>query len=336
MSTRPIRARLATTVALSGTLLAVMLVVAPLVGATQISLVRAFDSSIAFADNTDAQIFFISRLPRVVAAAIVGGSLAAAGVIFQALLRNPLATPDTLGVSSGAALGAMLAITFHFELPFAGVPAIPLASFAGSLGALGIVYALATARRRGMSTTVLLLAGVTMTAFFSALIMFTQYLADFTDTARTVRWLMGMLDVGGYASIVAVLPMIAVAFALLATLPRSLDLISLGADAAAARGVNVARAERVALVSASLATGAAVSISGPIAFVGIVVPHLVRLFVGSDHRLVVPAATLVGAAFLIACDLVARTMFAPTDVPVGIITALIGGPFFLWLLVRRS
>jgi len=230
----------------------------------------------------------------------------------------------------------MLAITFHLDVPIAGVPAVPLASFAGSLGALGIVYALATARRRGMSTTVLLLAGVTMTAFFSALIMFTQYLADFTDTARTVRWLMGMLDVGGYASIVAVLPMLIVAFALLATLPRSLDLISLGADAAAARGVNVVRAERVALVSASLATGAAVSISGPVAFVGIVVPHLVRLFVGSDHRLVVPAATLVGAAFLIACDLIARTLFAPTDVPVGIVTALIGGPFFLWLLVRRS
>ena len=336
MTTQPIRVRLVTTVAATGAMLAAMLVLSPLVGATHISLARAFDGTIPFADNTDAQIFFISRLPRVVAAALVGGALSAAGVIFQALLRNPLATPDTLGVSSGAALGAMLAITFHLDVPIAGVPAVPLASFAGSLGALGIVYALATARRRGLSTTVLLLAGVTMTAFFSALIMFTQYLADFTDTARTVRWLMGMLDVGGYASIVAVLPMLIVAFALLATLPRSLDLISLGADAAAARGVNVVRAERVALVSASLATGAAVSISGPVAFVGIVVPHLVRLFVGSDHRLVVPAATLVGAAFLIACDLIARTLFAPTDVPVGIITALIGGPFFLWLLVRRS
>jgi ABC-type Fe3+-siderophore transport system permease subunit len=336
MTSGPIRVRLATTLAVTGALLGVMLVVAPLVGATHISLTRAFDRSIPFADNTDAQIFFISRLPRVVAAALVGAALAGAGVIFQALLRNPLATPDTLGVSSGAALGAMLAITFHLDLPIVGIPAIPLASFAGSLGALGIVYALSTARRRGLSTTVLLLAGVTMTAFFSALIMFTQYLADFTDTARTVRWLMGMLDVGGYASIVAVLPMLIVAFALLATLPRSLDLISLGADAAASRGVNVVQAERIALVSASLATGAAVSISGPVAFVGIVVPHLVRLFVGSDHRVVVPAATLVGAAFLIACDLIARTMFAPTDVPVGIITALIGGPFFLWQLVRRA
>jgi iron complex transport system permease protein len=334
--TRPIRGRLATTVAISGALLGAVVIGAPLVGATHISLARALDRSIPFAENTDAQIFFISRLPRVIAAALVGGALSAAGVVFQALLRNPLATPDTLGVSSGAALGAMLAITFHLDVPIAGVPAIPLASFAGAVGAMGIVYALSTARRRGLSATVLLLAGVTMTAFFSALIMFTQYLADFTDTARTVRWLMGMLDVGGYASIVAVLPMMIAAFALLATLPRSLDLMSLGADAAAARGVNVIRTERVALVSASLATGAAVSIGGPVAFVGIVVPHLVRLVVGSDHRLVVPAATLAGAAFLIACDLVARTVLAPTDVPVGIITALIGGPFFLWLLVRRA
>ena len=319
-----------------GALTIVTLLVTPLVGPTSIGLRRAFDFSIPFADNVDAQIFFVARLPRTLAGACVGALFASAGVVFQGLLRNPLATPFTLGVSTGAALGAVLAITFDVSVAFLGISAVPVAAFAGSLMAVAIVYALAQARHRGLSTTVLLLAGVTMTAFFSALIMFTQYLADFTDTARTVRWLMGMLDVGGYASIVAVLPMLVVAFALLATLPRSLDLISLGADAAAARGVNVVRAERVALVSASLATGAAVSISGPVAFVGIVVPHLVRLFVGSDHRLVVPAASLVGAAFLIACDLIARTVFAPTDVPVGIITALIGGPFFLWLLVRRS
>ncbi len=312
------------------------LVVAPVVGSTHISLARVFDRSIPFADNLDAQIFFIARLPRVVAAALVGGSLAASGVVFQALLRNPLATPDTLGVSSGAALGAMLAITFHFDVAVAGLPPIPLASFVGSLCALAVVYALATARRRGLSTTVLLLAGVTMTGFLSALTLFTQYLADFTDTFRTVRWLMGMLDVGSYVPILTVLPMLIAAFALFATLPRALDLISLGTDAAAARGVNVIRAERIALLSASLATGAAVSISGPISFIGLVVPHMVRLFVGSDHRLVLPASVLFGAVFLIGCDLVARTAFAPVELPVGIITAVVGGPFFLWLLMRSS
>jgi iron complex transport system permease protein len=332
----PIRTRLTVSVALFSTLLVAALALAPVVGSTPISLVRVFDRSVPFADNLDAQIFFIARLPRVVAAALVGASLATAGAVFQALLRNPLATPDTLGVSSGAALGAMLAITFHLDFSVAGLPAIPLASFAGSLCALGVVYALAASRRRGLSTTVLLLAGVTMTGFLSALTLFAQYMSDFTATFRTVRWLMGMLDVGGYGPILTVLPMLTVAFGLFATLPRSLDLISLGADAAAARGVNVVRAERTALISASLATGAAVSIGGPISFIGLVVPHLVRLFVGSDHRLVLPSSALFGAVFLIVCDLVARTAFAPIELPVGIITALIGGPFFLWLLVRSS
>ena len=318
-----------------GALLAAALVVGPLVGSTSISLARVFDAGVPFADNVDAQIFFIARLPRVVAAALVGGALASAGVVFQALLRNPLASPDTLGVSSGAALGAMIAITFQIDLDFAGAASIPLASLAGSLGALAIVYVLATARRRGLSATVLLLAGVTMTAFFSALILFIQYLSDATATFRTVRWLMGMLDVGGYASLITVLPVLLLAAALLTSLPRSLDLISLGADAAAGRGVDVQRAEQRALIGASLATGAAVAVSGPIGFVGIIVPHLVRLLVGSDHRLVLPGSALFGAAFLIGCDLVARTVFSPVELPVGVVTALIGGPFFLWLLFQR-
>jgi iron complex transport system permease protein len=272
----------------------------------------------------------------VLAAAVVGASLAAAGVVFQALLRNPLATPDTLGISSGAAFGAMVALTFRLELNVAGLSAIPLASLLGSLGALVTVYALSVARRQGLSTTVLLLSGVTMTAFLSALILFTQYLADFTDTFRAVRWLMGMLDVGGYMPILAVMPTLIVAFVMLAWLPRPLDLLSFGRDAASARGVDVTRAERMALVGGSLATGGAVSIGGPVAFIGIVVPHLVRLIVrSSDHRIVLPASALFGAAFLVLCDLAARTLFSPLEIPVGIVTALIGGPFFLWLLLKE-
>jgi iron complex transport system permease protein len=151
-----------------------------------------------------------------------------------------------------------------------------------------------------------------------------------------VRWLMGSLDVGSYPPIVAALVPLAFAAVGYATLPRALDLLSLGPEAAAARGVDVVRAERVALVSASLSTGAAVSLAGPIGFIGIVVPHLVRLMVGADHRLVLPASALFGAAFLIGCDLIARTAFAPLELPVGIVTAMIGGPFFLWLLFRRA
>jgi iron complex transport system permease protein len=330
-----IRRRLAIVVAGFGSFLLLVCALAPLAGSTHVSLTRAFDRSIPFADNVDAQIFFIARLPRVIGAALVGAGLATAGVVFQALLRNPLAAPETLGVSYGASVGAMIAITLLPGTSIAGISTVPLAAFAGSLGALAIVYALSRARSRGMSSTVLLLGGVVLTTFLGAIVNFIQYLADFTQTFRTVRWLMGSLDVGSYGPIVAALVPLALAGVGYATLPRTLDLVTLGPDAASARGVDVARAERLALVSASLSTGAAVSLGGPIGFVGIVVPHLVRMMVGTDHRLVLPGAALFGAAFLIACDLGARTAFAPVELPVGIVTAIIGGPVFLWLLLRR-
>jgi iron complex transport system permease protein len=174
-----------------------------------------------------------------------------------------------------------------------------------------------------------------MNAFFSAMILFVQYFASFADTYRTLRWLMGDLDVASYQPILAALPTMIVAFAVFAWLARPLNLLALGPDSAESRGLDVALAQRGAFFSASLATGAAVSIGGPIGFVGIIIPHLVRLLVGPDHRLVLPASALFGAAFLVACDLVARTILAPVELPVGIITALIGGPFFLWLLIRK-
>ena len=332
---RSIRGRIVTAVLTFGSGALLTILVAPLIGSTPISLRRAWDWSVPFSDNPDAQIFFIARLPRTLAGALVGSTLASAGVVFQGLLRNPLATPFTLGVSAGAALGAMLAITFAPTLALAGVPAAPLASFAGSILAVGVVYLLASARHRGLSTNTLLLAGVTMNAFFSALILFVQYFADFTDTFRILRWLMGDLDVSSYTPLVSTLPLVAVSFTAFAWLARPLNLLSLGPDAAESRGLDVTRAQRVAFVSASLATGAAVSIGGPVGFIGIVVPHLVRLMVGADHRVVLPASALFGAAFLVACDVVSRTVLAPLELPVGIITALIGGPFFLWLLVRR-
>jgi iron complex transport system permease protein len=318
-----------------GTLAAATLVLAPLVGPTRVDLRRAFDFSIPFGDNTDAQIFFIARLPRTLAGALVGGMLASAGVVFQGLLRNPLATPFTLGVSAGAALGAMLAITFGWSFAWLGIPAAPAASFIGSLAAVGIVYTLARARHQGLSTNVLLLAGVTMNAFFSALILFVQYFADFAQTYRILRWLMGDLDVSSYQPLLTALPLVVVSFAAFAWLARPLNLLSLGPEGAETRGLNVVRAQRIAFISASLATGAAVSVGGPVGFIGIIVPHLVRLIVGPDHRVVLPASALFGAAFLVACDVLARTVMAPIELPVGVITALIGGPFFLWLLVRR-
>jgi iron complex transport system permease protein len=311
--------------------MAVAVVAAPFIGSTPLSVTHVFSRSTPFADNIDAQIFLLARLPRALAAALVGASLAAAGVVFQALLRNPLATPFTLGVDAGASLGAMIAITLGARLPFGGVAG---ASFAGALLAVFVVYQLANARHRGLSTTVLLLAGVTLNAFFSALILFVQYLSDFAQTYRAVRWLMGDLDVASYTPILVGLPFTLAAFAAFAWLARPLNLLSLGAEAAGLRGVDVVRAQRIAFFGGSIATGAAVSIAGPIGFVGIIVPHVMRLMVGADHRLVLPGSACLGGAFLIICDVVARTAFAPLELPVGIITAVIGGPFFLWLLVR--
>ena len=330
-----LQSRFVRTVAGFGALTLVTLTLAPLVGPTRIELRRVFDVAIPFADNTDAQIFFIARLPRTLAGALVGALFAASGVVFQGLLRNALATPFTLGVSTGAALGAVVAISFNWSIAALGISAVPVAALAGSLAAVAIVYALAQARHRGLSTTVLLLAGVTMNAFFSAMILFVQYFSSFADVYRTLRWLMGDLDVSSYQPLIAALPAAIVAFAIFAWLARPLNLLSLGPDSAESRGLDVARAQRAAFLSASLATGAAVTVGGPIGFVGIIIPHLVRLLVGPDHRLVLPAATLFGASFLVACDALARTIMAPVELPVGIITALIGGPFFLWLLIRK-
>ena len=333
---RPIRVRLVRTVTGFGLLAVATCLLAPLVGSAPISLARVFDRAIPFSDNVDAQIFFVARMPRVFAGALVGAALAAAGVVFQALLRNALATPFTLGVSAGASLGAMLAIVFGAVVTAGPFSAVPLASLAGAAIAAGIVYRLATMQDRAMSTTVLLLAGVTLNSFFSALIIFVQYIADFAQVYRATRWIMGDLDVGSFEPIMAALPMMLVAFAMFAWMPSSLNLLSVGTDAAAARGVDVGRTQRLAFVSASLATAAAVSLAGPIGFIGIVVPHLVRLMVGVDHRVVLPASALFGASFLVVCDLAGRTLLSPLEIPVGVVTAMLGGPFFLWLLVRKG
>jgi iron complex transport system permease protein len=331
-----LRRRIITTWIGFATVAAAVCLAAPLIGSAPMNLARALDPSLPFSDNVDAQILFVARLPRVAAGALVGSALAAAGVVLQALLRNPLATPFTLGVSAGAALGAMLALTFLPPLPFGLVGGVPLASFTGALGAVAIVYGLARVRHRGLSTDVLLLAGVTLNAFFSALILFVQFLADHVETLRTVRWLMGDLDVAGYGPLLAALPLLAVSFGAFLWLMRALNLLALGSEAAMTRGVNVHVAQRVAFFASSIATGAAVAVGGPVGFIGIVVPHLVRLLVGADHRLVLPASACFGAAFLVACDVLARTVLAPIELPVGIITAMIGGPFFLWLLMRQA
>ena len=311
-------------------------VLAPFVGSTSINLYSAFNFEIPFSDNIDAQILFIARIPRVIAGALVGAALATSGEVLQALLRNPLATPFTLGVSAGGSLGAILVIVLGFSVSSPFVPTVALASFIGSLTAVSIVYYLARFRGNRLSTNVLLLAGVTLNSLFSATIMFVQYMADYTQSFYSIRWLMGNLDVSGYTPIISALPLLLVAFAVFCYLPRALNVLTLGADSASARGVNVLATQRLAFFSASLATGAAVAIGGPIGFIGIIIPHAVRMFVGADHRVVLPISASLGAAFLVICDIGARTILSPVELPVGVITAMFGGPFFLWILVRNQ
>jgi len=287
-------------------------------------------------DYTKIDILWKIRLPRVAMAFLAGAALATSGMAFQAMFRNPLATPFTLGVSSGASLGA--AVSIHLGLAFSlfGFSSVAWFAFAGALGTVVLVYGL-TRARRGFSTATMLLAGVAVSFFFSSLILFLQYLSDFTRTFRMLRWVMGGMDnVVGFDDVLGVLPFVVAGILILVYLTHELNLITTGEDLAAARGVDVDRTKMLLFFAASLMVGAVVAVCGPIGFVGLMAPHICRLLIGADHRYLTPATLLFGGAFLVLCDTLARTVLAPTELPVGIITALLGGPFFLWLLLGRS
>jgi iron complex transport system permease protein len=320
--------------------------VAPGIGAVRIDPASAWAHRHDLAGNLDASIFFLTRLPRVLLAALTGAALALAGATFQALLRNPLAEPFTLGVSSGAAFGAVLAIKLGLDATIFGFSPVMLASFATGAATVALVYGLA--RSRGaLSPTLLVLAGATVSFFFAAEILLVFYLADYAETHQMLRWLMGSLDVvfnlnllrgrllTQLAMVLALAAYVGGVIALIA-LSGALNQLSLGPEIAASRGVNVRRAQRGAYLAASLTTGLAVSLAGPIGFVGLIVPHAVRFLIGPDHRLLLPASALAGAGFLVMCDAAARTLFAPVEIPVGVLTATLGGPFFLVLLLRAK
>lgn len=273
------------------------------------------------------------RLPRVVGAALVGASLAVSGAVFQALLRNPLAEPYLLGVSSGAALGAVGAIVSG--VAGLGAPALPLAALVGGLLAIFVVFSVASVAGR-FDTRVLILAGVVVSAFFGACITLVLSLAPAERLRSAFFWTLGSLSGFSWPA-VGVLAAYGIPAALGAwALGRNLDALALGEEAAAAVGTDVERVKRIAYLLASLLAAATVSVAGVIGFVGLVVPHAVRLLWGSGHRRLVPLAFLAGAAFLVVVDTAARTIAGPVEVPVGVVTAFLGVPFFLVLLRRRS
>jgi len=302
--------------------------IAPLLGTQSIAL-----ADVLHGEPTAAAIFWQLRLPRVLLALLIGAGLAVSGLGFQTLFRNDLAEPYTLGIASGAALGAVIALRLDVAESLLGLPLIAPASFAGALAATALVAGLSM--RRSGSTSTLLLAGIAVSLSCSAIILFLQYLSDSTQTFRMVRWMMGGLAVVGYGDVLWVLPWVLGGTAMLLLSRWELNLLLTGEELAASRGVDLVRLRLKILLATSLMIGALVAVAGPIGFVGLMVPHILRRWVGYDHLFLAPACVLGGGAFLVLCDLAARTVMAPAELPVGVLTALLGGPFFLWLLVLR-
>ncbi len=275
------------------------------------------------------------RLPRILLGFLVGCSLASVGVALQALLRNPLADPYVLGVSSGAALGAAVGILFGVGTTFLAETALPACGFAGGLVALVVIYRMAATYGQ-LPIHSLLLTGVILNAIFSALIMFITSILDPNRSYGMMAWLMGTLTAPTYSSLVGLMIYLSIGLFLLFSQMRVLNILALGEESARTLGIDTEQAKRSLFVLTALVTGAVVSVSGMIGFIGMVVPHAVRLVIGADHRLLLPASALVGGTFLMGADTVARTLIAPTEIPVGIITALAGGPFFVYLLLWRK
>ena len=271
------------------------------------------------------------RLPRVLTGAIVGAALAVAGCAMQGLFRNPMASPYILGVSSGAAFGAALAIVLGVSIGGFGIPA---AAFIFATVAVFTAYYVALDRGK-VSVATLLLAGIAMAALFSAMVSFINYVAG-EKLSAVVFWIMGGLWASDWSKFLIALPLILPGVLGIFLFSKDLNLMLLGEETAVNLGVNIEGVKKIILALSALVTAAAVCISGVIGFVGLIIPHIVRIFVGSDHKVLIPASCLVGAIFLILADTIARTLIHPTELPVGLVTALFGAPFFLFLLRRKK
>lgn len=320
--------RLALRLVVCGIVLLVSIFIATVFGSTSIHFQDLLDRN-----STGHEVFFILRLPRALMAALAGGSLALAGVLFQVLLRDSLATPDTLGVSSGASLGAVIAICLGWNT-VGGFSAVPALAFLGA----GLVLAAISrvASRGGMSSQSLLLAGITMNSICGGVVIFLHSISSFTQSLVITRWLMGQLDAPPYVTL-AELACVLIPTCLIAWwFGRAWNLLAVGDDWANARGIPARKFLVVGYLVGSVATAAVTAYTGPIGFVGLIVPHAVRLMFGADHRVLVPCSFLLGGAFLALSDLLSRIVLAPTEIPVGVITALLGGPMFIWMLYSRE
>ena len=310
----------------------VSILTAPWLGQQAISWKTVFEPS---GTSPEALIFWSIRLPRVFSAFLAGAALAIAGAAFQALFRNPLATPFTLGVSSAASLAAAIHIRLGLSFWLFGLPGICLTSFAGALLSIWAVYWLARIRG-GFSTARLLLAGVAVSFLFSSVILFIQFTSDAYGAFRLLGRLMGSLSAVGQETVMALLVVSVLGIGFLTFLAWELDLLALGEDLAASRGVDLGRVRKQVFFATCAIEGTIAALCGPIGFVGLMVPQMARMMIGTRHRHLLPASFLLGGSFLLICDTAARVMAAPAEMPVGIITSLLGAPFFLWLLCRSD
>jgi iron complex transport system permease protein len=326
---RPLGARLAGALAILTVILAAAIVLGLAIGRQRI------DFQTILSDPLARTLFFRLRLPRVLMGALIGASLALVGAALQALFRNPLADPYTLGVQGGGALGASVAIALGWSARVLGIPLVFLASFAGAMLAMLLVKSIASS---GMVVLpgALLLSGVVVNLIAGAAVLTIQYIADPEAALRILRWIIGSLDVVGMESIGRMFVLLVPAWVALLALARSLHLMAIDEDTAATLGVNVARCETLVHVIGSFIVGVTVAMGGAIGFVGLIVPHAVRLMFGEDLRIVLPGSLLAGAAFLVLADALARSVLPSSELPVGAITGLLGGPVFLWLLRRRQ
>jgi iron complex transport system permease protein len=274
------------------------------------------------------------RLPRTALIALVGAALAGSGATYQGLFRNPLADPYLIGVAAGAGLGAILAMSLNWPYTMLGLLAVPLAAFIGSLLTVYLVYSFAHIGRT-VPTTNLILAGVAVSSFATSITTF-LILRSTGEVRRAISWLLGGVSLIGWDVTLALIPYLAIGMTMLVLTGYSLNLLQFGDDQAAQMGLNVRRAKFVIIVAASLVTAAAVSFAGIIGFVGLIVPHVVRIWWGVDYRRLIPLSILGGASVLLFADVLSRIVLAPQELPVGIVTALAGAPFFLWVLRRAK
>lgn len=274
------------------------------------------------------------RLPRTILIALTGAALGGSGAAYQGLFRNPLADPFLIGVASGAGLGAVIAMSIQWPYSFWGLMAIPLAAFVAALLTVFIVYSLSRVGQT-IPTTNLILAGVAFSSFATSLTSFLM-IRSTSEVRRALGWLLGGASQSGWTAILAMLPYLLIGLGILILSGHALNLLQFGDDQAQQLGLNVTRAKRIILTASSLATAAAVAFSGIIGFIGLIVPHLIRLWFGPDYRRLLPLSVLGGATALLLSDILARVLIAPQEIPVGIITALAGAPFFLWVLRRAK